>query len=240
MTERSDLPSLFIQSAVIVGSILLAFSFDAMWENYQESKTRAELIKLLIDDFEVTQDELDVAIESAQTHFEKNTRLLEIISTGESIGRDEFSDLAYNFVTFDGFAPALSTYEAAVGRDGLASIHSVPFSRAVAKFYEWKKSYDIHIQVSVDMYYLGSTHEIRGELGSLGVLLRGANSCNGRSCIYPEQFDMSMEELREFIVRPTIYSGIENARIVQINMLEGLRGMGTATTHVLTELRSMQ
>jgi len=47
----------------------------------QESKTRAEVISLLIDDFEVTQDELDVAIESAQTHFEKNTRLLEIIST---------------------------------------------------------------------------------------------------------------------------------------------------------------
>jgi len=39
------------------------------------------VISLLIDDFEVTQDELDVAIESAQTHFEKNTRLLEIIST---------------------------------------------------------------------------------------------------------------------------------------------------------------
>jgi len=90
------------------------------------------------------------------------------------------------------------------------------------------------------MYYLGSTHEIRRELGSLGVLLRGARSCTGRSCIYPEQFDMSMEELRKFIVRPTIYSGIENARIVQINMLEGLRGMGTATISVLTELRSMQ
>ena len=34
MTERSSLPGLFIQSSVIVGSILLAFSIDAMWEDY--------------------------------------------------------------------------------------------------------------------------------------------------------------------------------------------------------------
>ena len=90
------------------------------------------------------------------------------------------------------------------------------------------------------MYYLESTHDIRRELGSLGVLLRGAESCTGRSCIYPEQLDMSMKELREFITRPTIYSGIENARIVQINMLEGLRGMEAAAVIVLTELRLMQ
>ena len=42
-----------MEAVVIVGSILLAFSIDALWEDYQESRTRAELIDLLIADFEV-------------------------------------------------------------------------------------------------------------------------------------------------------------------------------------------
>lgn len=240
MINRSNTARIFVEAIVIVGSILLAFAIDAWWENRQEVAARSALIDLLIDDFEVTQMRLHQAIESAQLHFDENSRLLTVISEDIEISRDEFSKLAYNFVTFDGFEPALSSYEAAVGRDGLASIHSVPFSRATAKFYEWKKSYDTHTQIATEMYYLGSTHDIRRELGSLGVLLRGSDSCTGRSCIYPERLDLNLSELREFVAQPRIFSAIEAARIVQINMFECLRGMEASTVNVLAELRSMQ
>ena len=44
MPERSRLLTSLIEGAVIVGSILLAFAIDAAWENYRESRVRAELI----------------------------------------------------------------------------------------------------------------------------------------------------------------------------------------------------
>ena len=225
---------------VFVASTLLAFAIDALWEEHQQSKARLEPIDLLISDFEATQERLSHAIASAQSHSDKNTRLLEILSDGEQINRDEFSTLAYSFVTFDEFAAALSTYEAAVGRDGLASIQSVPFSRATATFYARKRLYDIHVQIATEMYYMGSMNDIRNEVGSLGVLLRGAESCTGRSCIYPEQLNMNMEELREFMLRPMVFAGFESARIVQTNMLQSLQGMEAAATTALAELKSMR
>jgi hypothetical protein len=159
---------------------------------------------------------------------------------GEPIDRDEFGLLAFSFITVSFFEPALSTYEAAVGRDGLASIHSVAFSQAIAEFYENRNYFDYHIQVFTDIYYLGSMNDIRQQVGSLGVLLRGDKHCSGRSCIFPEQLDMNMDELIEFVIRPDIFSGFESSRIVQINLFEALQGMDGATAKVLAELRSMR
>ena len=65
------------------------------------------------------------------------------------------------------------------------------------------------MQVFTDLYYLGSLNEIRYHAGSWGVLLRGEGSCTGRACIFPEELDMTMSELREFVKRPTIYAGFE-------------------------------
>ena len=157
MTDRSSFATPLVEGVVIVASILLAFFIDATWEDYQESRVRDELIDLLIDDFEVTRAGLREAIDLAETKAEENTRFLQIISSGEEISRDEFSALAYNFVMFDGFEPALANYEAAVGSDGLASIHSPAFSGAVAAFFEAKNVFDMHEQVGLEMYYLGST-----------------------------------------------------------------------------------
>ena len=240
MAERGRLAAGVFEGTVIVASILLAFAIDAAWEARQQSRVRAELIGLLIDDFEVTADGLDEAIALAEKKAEENTRFLRIISTGSPISRDEFSALAYNFVLFDGFEPALANYHAAVGSDGLASIHSPAFSEAVADFIKWNDVFDMHEQVGLEMYYLGSTHAIRQELGSLGVLLRTEDDCSGRSCIYPPELDMSMVELREFMLRPRVFSAFESSRIVQINMLQSLRDMQGAARDVLSALHALR
>ena len=240
MTERPRSASLFLEAFVIVSSILLAFAIDAMWQDHQESRTRSELIDLLIADFEVTAARLREGLVDAQDHVDRNQRFLEIISNGEPIERDEFGELAFSFVTVEAFEPALSTYEAAVGRDGLASIHSVAFSQAMAEFYENRKYFDYHMQVFTDIYYLGSINDVRRQLGSLGVLLRGETSCSGRSCIFPAELDMNLEELRAFVTQPEVYSGLESSRIVQLNMFEALKSMDTATAKILAELKSMR
>jgi len=240
MTDRPKSASLLLEIFVIVVSILLAFSIDAMWEDRQESKTRSELIELLIVDFDVTALRLGEAIAAHQTHIDQNKRFLEIISSGEPIERDEFGELAYSFVTVEFFKPALSTYEAAVGSDGLASIHSPVLSESIAEFYQNLEAFDYHMQVFKDIYYLGSINDIRKQVGSWGVLLRGETDCIGRSCIFPKELDMSVAELRKFVVRPDVYAGFESSRIAQINLFESLRAMDAATSKILAELKSMR
>ena len=240
MTDKAPTVRLALEAFVIVGSILLAFAIDAAWDNHQESRVRAELLESLIDDFEVTRERLAASIQTAQSHYERNTRFLKAISDGVPLTRDEIGELVYSFVTWVGFEPALATYESAVGRDGLASIHSVGFSRAVAQFYEHKHIYDLHNEIFLEMYYQGSLHSIQRELGSLGVLLRGEESCEARSCIFPEELDMSTEDLRKFLLRPSIYAGFESARIVQINLLEALQGMDSSVDDILSELDVMR
>jgi len=140
-------------------------------------------------------------IAAHQTHIDQNKRFLEIISSGEPIERDEFSELAYSFVTVEFFEPALSTYEAAVGKDGLASIHSPVLSQSISDFYKYLETFDYHMQVFTDIYYLGSMNNIRRQVGSWGVLLRGETDCIGRSCIFPmelegHQFPMMLAHVR--------------------------------------------
>ena len=240
MTDRPKSTRLLLEAFVIVVSILLAFAIDAMWEEHQESQTRSELIELLIVDFDATAARLRAVIAAHQSHVDLNKRFLEIVSSGEPIERDEFSELAYSFVTVEFFEPTLSTYEAAIGRDGLASIQSPVLSQSITEFYKFLESFDYHMQVFTDLYYLGSMNDIRMQVGSWGVLLRGETSCTGRSCIYPEELDMNMDELREFVVRPDVYAGFESSRIVQINLFESLKAMESATAKILTELKSMR
>jgi hypothetical protein len=228
-----------LEGVTIVISILLAFSIDASWGSYQEFRARSNLIKQLKADFEVTGDRLRESIGAARSHTEQNTRFLEIISNGETISRDRFSELAYSFVAVQTFEPALDTYEA-VGRDGLSSVHSPALTRSIAEFYENLETFDHHLRVFTEIYYLGSLNEIRYQAGSWGVLLRGEESCIGRTCVFPEEFEMTMGELRDFVQRPAIYAGFESSRVVQLNLLASLEAMETANTKILAELELLR
>ena len=228
-----------LEGVTIIVSILLAFAIDASWGSYLESKARSDLIEQLIADFEVTGERLRESIGAARSHTEQNTRFLEIISNGETVNRDRFSELAYSFVAAQTFQPALDTYEA-VGRDGLTSVHSPALSRSIAEFYENLETFDYHLRVFTEIYYLGSLNEIRHRAGSWGVLLHGEERCIARTCIFPEEFEMTMRELREFVQDPAIYAGFESSRVVQLNLLDALEAMETANTKILAELRRMQ
>ncbi|MEP4485583.1 MAG: hypothetical protein ABJ013_08145 [Halioglobus sp.] len=240
MTDKVTPIRLALEGLVIVGSILLAFAIDAAWDNYQGSQTRAVLLASLIDDFEVTQERLNSSIETAQSHHRNNTRFLKIISSGAPATRDELGALASSFVAWEGFEPALSTYDSAVGQDGLASIHSVGFSRAIAQFYQHKIFHDLHNEIFLEMYYQGSLHNIQRELGSFGVLLRSDDSCSAPSCIFPQELDLTTDQLRAMVLQPKIYAGFESTRIIQANLLASLEGMNEAVTDILIELKSMR
>lgn len=228
-----------LEGVTIVISILLAFAIDASWESYQEFRARSNLIMQLKADFEVTGDRLRKSIGAARSNTEQNTRFLEIISNGETVSRDRFSELAYSFVAVQSFEPALGTYEA-VGRDGLSSVHSPALTRSIAEFYENLDTFDSQLRVFTDIYYLGSLNEIRYQAGSWGVLLRGEESCTGRTCVFPEEFAMTMRELRDFVQRPAIYAGFESSRVVQLNLLASLEAMEIANTKILAELELLR
>lgn len=228
-----------LEGVTIVTSILLAFAIDASWGSYQKSRAKSELIEQLIADFEVTADRLRKSIGVTRSQAEENKRFLEIVSNGEVVTRDRFSELAYSFVTVEIFEPALYTYEA-VGRDRLSAVHSPALSRSIAEFYEGLDYFDDTMRNFNQIYNLGSLHEIRSQVGSWGVLLRGEESCIGRACIFPEELDMTMSELREFVKRPAIYAGFESSRVVQLNLLASLEALDAANIKILAELESLR
>lgn len=230
------------EGAVIVISILLAFAIDAAWDRYEASVARAELIDALILDFETTGENLEAAIEHGESVLSRVSGLLGVIVRGESIAKDSIRVLTGGFFSAIRFVPSLAAYEAAVGEHGLASLESKAFLEADAEFRRARDFFDQHSVYGGNLFFRGPTLEIRRELGSLGVLEKEPSECTGdhpSNCPYPDQFNMSAEELTAYIGRPDVYGALENIQNLQINQVKNLRDMRTATDRILEVLHEL-
>ena len=196
-------------------------------------------MKSLILDFETTQLRLRDSIDYGQNLLDSNEEFFLLVSSEEQISAEQFSDLVGTFFQGIPFEPALSTYQSALGQNGLSTIQSVAFLQAVAAFFESKKFYDFHVQISGELFYQGPTLKIRRELGSLGVIHVDSQSCQGYNCTYPEIFTKSIDELMEFVKRADIYADLENINNANSALVSSLRGMEAATENALGALRSI-
>ena len=238
-----------VEGAVIVVSILLAFAIDAAWDRYEASVARAELIDALILDFETTGETLDAEIVHAASVVDRGKEMLGVIARRDVISKDSVRVLMGAFFSAIRFEPALASYETAVGENGLTSLESRAFLQADAEFRRARAFFNQHSIIGGNLFYRGPTLEIRRELGSLGVLEKEPTRCGESSsdlfpedlynCPYPEWFDLSAEEMLDYIGRPGIYGGLENIQNFMVNQLVNLHEMREATNEVLEVLREL-
>lgn len=231
-----------LESAVIVGSILLAFAIDASWERYQEALDRAELIDALQLDFQTTAERLDSVLLRADTIVDKNRAALLVATQGQRLPIDSLRALVDGFFHDITFVTNLPAYEAAVRDGGIGALESRPFLDADASFRQAQEFYLLNSEIAAELYYLGPTANlIRRELGSLGVLLTPPAECFSEyNCPYPATFDRSAGEILDFVQRRDVYAALENIHNVNLNSRRSLMRMAESVDGILDVLESLE
>jgi len=104
LSKKIPWPRVFIEGAVIVGSILLAFGLQAWWEGHNEADREQGTLLALLAEFEGNEEELRRAISIERQHFVDAGRLLELMDREPSeIDGSEFDQLVRRLLTSETF-----------------------------------------------------------------------------------------------------------------------------------------
>jgi hypothetical protein len=233
MNDRPRWSRLFIEGIVIVVSILAAFGIDAAWDARQERVRRAKLIEALQLDLRTTQERLASSRARGDSLTARAAAFLQAIESQEPLPIDSLRYLAGGAFTSFLFYPALSSYEAAVATGDLRLVQTSSLLDAITDFRQFQGFFEEHVRINNDIYYVGSSWELRRAVGSQGVI-------EGNAWGPPAALRMSDDEYREWMRRPEVYAGVENATTAHRNMIFGLRGMDRAVSRALREIEAMR
>lgn len=224
---RSRLTFLIAEAALIVVSILLAFSIDAAWSQRQEARQRVDLLESLRADFAATSLALAEAIEEGRAVAAQTGAYLDAARANTDVSRDS---LVFLFSGVDGvafFEPTLPSYRTAVSTGSIDLVRSDPLIAALTDFDFAHALYQLHLDVSADLYYLGPLQDLRrAGVAFDAPSLRRANESIG----VPSDFDLYGN---------LAISSAEPIYTVQVNMLQNLEGMQAAVTGVIALLESL-
>jgi hypothetical protein len=216
----------FAEGVVIVASILLALALDAWWDRLQENRRRADLAAALTQDFETTRARLRTSIAWGDSLIARSEAFLDLANSSSSIELDSMRFLAGGAFRAIVFNPALSSYRGAVATGELRLVRSSDLIGAFAEFDEALDLFELHFRISGDLYYLGTTLDLRQRLGSLSVLLDPPSEV-------PVPFTVSDAEYRALARERLVYSTVETVLIANRNMVQALQGADSAAVRVL-------
>lgn len=225
---------IFIEGTVVVVSILLAFGIDAWWDNRLESRERGELLRSLTEDFEWNRSELARSIEEVESVHGRLTTFLLASSRPDSVPLDSLRNLFRAVISPPSFQPAMAAYRAALAAGRLGSLENPGLVEAMVRFEDALQLYELLDALAAEQTFLGSTFELRKELGSISVLTGPTTE----SSDVPERFRKTAAEYREYVQLPHVYAHVENLAVLRRNQLNALRRMEEAVEAVLHELRT--
>ena len=228
MTQaRSRLTFLIAEAVLIVVSILLAFAIDAAWSQRQEAQRRVDLLESLRADFTATSLALAEAIEEGSGVAAQTGGYLDAARANSDVSRDSLVSL---FSGVDGvafFEPNLPSYRTAVSTGSIDLVRSDPLIAALTDFDFAHALYQLHLDVSADLYYLGPLQDLR----RAGVALDAPSLRRANDAIrVPSDFDLHGS---------LAISSAEPIYTVQVNMLQNLEDMQGATARVIELLESL-
>ena len=121
MSDR--VPKLWVEGAVIVASILLAFSIDAAWDSQRSRGEVDALVELLREDISQNIARLEVAQATVDDNVRRLTALLVLMEGGVSFPpQDSVLTLIGATMTNSPFQPITAAYDAAVGSEAWRAI----------------------------------------------------------------------------------------------------------------------
>ncbi len=221
---------------VVIG-ILIALQVNNWNEQRKLVNERKLLTQALISDFKVTR----LRIESIQSEIEQNiqrsSRFLSLSYTSNTeVPVDSLQYYLSGVFTMPPFEPILTSYNQAVSTGQIGLIENKNFFDNMSKFlttYAWHKH---TVDLSGEIFYLGSIWEIRKQVGNLTSLAGESRSFDGTRKIVPEAYKLSDEEYRAFIKQPEVFAAIDNMQTILYNILQNLINMDKEAEIVIEEL----
>ena len=224
---RNRLAFLVAEAVLIVLSILLAFAIDAAWNGRQEAEQRVQLLRAMHTDFAATSEDLDQAIDHGETVVARTGGYLRAARLRSDIPRDS---LAFLFSGVDGvafFEPTVASYRTALSTGSIELARSPPLIAALTEFDFAERLYQLHLEVSADLYYMGPLQDLR----RAGVVLDDPEIREAQMSVsVPSSFDL---------FSTLAVSSAEPLYTVQVNMLLNLQDMRAAARRVTTALDSL-
>jgi len=214
--------TLILEGILIVFSILLAFSIDAWWDGQKVEQQRIELLQALRDDFEQTSMALVAAVAEAKELEERTGGFLTAVRTNSNIADDSLRLLFAGVGQAAIYDPSIPSYQVAVATGRIELVRSPRLIAALAGFDLARSTYQLHLGVSAQLFYLDAVQDLR----RAGVSL----DTPGADRLYfevPDGFD-----LRGHLAT----SSAEPLYTVQRNIKENLVDMHSATVAILEEL----
>ncbi|WP_163322634.1 DUF6090 family protein [Draconibacterium mangrovi] len=221
---------------VVIG-ILIAVQVNNWNEQRKQAKERKALIQSLISDFTATRLRIESIQSEIEQSIQRTSRFLSLSYTNNTnVSVDSLQYYLSGAFVMPPFEPILTSYNQAVSTGKIGLIQNKKFLDDMSKFlitYSWHKH---TVDLSGEIFYLGSIWEIRKQIGNLASLAGESRSYNGTRKIVSEAYKLSDEEYRAFIKKPEVFAAIDNMQTIYYNILENSESMDKEAEILIEEL----
>lgn len=225
---------------VVIG-ILIALQINNWNELKKKNIERKVLTKSLISDFKITRLRIASIKEEIEYNIERTSRFLSLSYTNNTdVSVDSLQFYLSGAFTMPPFDPILTSYNQAISTGKIGLIESKEFLDDMSKFltaYAW---HNHTVNLSGEIFYLGSIWEIRREVGNLASLAGKSRSFNGARKIVPEAYQLTDEEYRAFIRKPEVFAAIDNMQTILYNILENFETMDNEAELIIKGLETLK
>ena len=213
---------------VVIG-ILIALQINNWNESRKQDFERIKLVQNIISDFKITNSRLE---ESLNLSKNTNANISKYLNLSDSdfinLPIDSLLKFSYSIFQELEFEPLLSSYERSISTGKLELIKNEKFHQLIPDFFQAFNNYKLHHTNGGDLIFKGSGWELRKAIGSVQVLFR--------SKTYPESFEMSDKEYRNFISQKWVYAVYENQSWIDLNIEWNFKKMMDICKELIMEL----
>ena len=225
---------------VVIG-ILIALQVNNWNELRKLNNEQKELIKSLISDFEETREIIAAKEAENAESINKTSRFLSLSYTNnEKVSVDSLQHYLSGAFRYPFFVPTLTSYEQAVATGKIGLIKDKAFLKDISEFFTAYNLYNQQKDIGGRMFYMGSIWELRKEVGNLASLSGINRSRNGTRKTFPQAYEFSDKEYREFIKRREVFAAIDNMRTVFYNVQDSFKNMDKEAQSIIKELEKLK
>lgn len=229
LLSAESLGLVLLETAIIVAGVLIALGADAWWDSRQELEERGALLSALTRDFRSTRNRLAPILEQARSHAAQSGGYIDIVLQGRDVPDDSLRALigALGEITY--FEPEMASYRTALSDGSIGLVRDDTLLQALADFEQGLDWYDLHLGLSGQMYYLGSSHDLRRRFGSVEAPMVIEDNAAVRA-MNPEGIDLRGKE---------VFAAMEPVWRIHENLAMAYADMADATDRILAALERL-
>ena len=224
---------------VVIG-ILIALQVNTWNEERKRGLERLELLGALQSDLSTTRVLLDEGMAQSAKGIRRMEQFLNAVGTNpEGYPVDSlqyWAGGAFDAVFVD---PVLTTYNEAVSTGRISLVQDAELLDQLASFIRANSFYQVHLNFTGEIYYLGAIYDLRRQVGNLGVLGGPVfDRTFKRNLTYP-RYNLSDSEFYNLIERPENYAAIDNMLDAQYMIRDILGEMDSALKAAQSRLETL-